>query len=59
MLKNNCKCADCHDCSDCISGSNQEEGTYICKNCGQKVYLESIKSLPSCPRCGNQIFTKL
>lgn len=39
-----------------FAGDKQTEGTYVCKNCGKKVYLENGKVLPNCPRCYNKIF---
>lgn len=40
------------------TGSFAEEGTYICKNCGQKLFLNNEEKLPVCPRCGHSVFTK-
>lgn len=52
----NCKNCDCH--KDYSSGTKQVQGTYSCKNCGQKVYLDCDRALPNCPKCGANIFTK-
>ncbi len=41
-----------------FSNTIQDEGVYVCKNCGKKVYIENKKRLPTCPKCGSQIFTK-
>ena len=41
-----------------ISGSVQKQGVYVCKNCGQKLFLENTKILPVCKKCGSCIFTK-
>ena len=35
-----------------------EEGIYICKNCGQKLFLSRGEKLPVCSRCGHSVFTK-
>ena len=40
------------------SKTMQEEGVYACYNCGQKVYLETKSILPTCPKCGYNLFTK-
>lgn len=40
------------------SGTFQKEGIYICKNCGQKLFLSSEKKLPVCTKCGQSVFTK-
>lgn len=40
------------------SKTMQEEGVYVCYNCGQKIYLETKSILPTCPKCGYNLFTK-
>ena len=40
------------------AGSFLEEGIYICKNCGQKLFLNKGEKLPVCSRCGHSVFTK-
>lgn len=42
----------------CFSGDKQDEGFYVCENCGQKVYLNDGDTLMDCPRCTNKTFTK-
>lgn len=45
-------------CEKCVCGTEQDAGCYCCCNCGQKVYLDEKSTLPPCPRCTNQTFTK-
>lgn len=40
------------------SGDFEDEGIYVCKNCGQKLFLSSGEKLPNCKRCGFSVFTK-
>ena len=40
------------------SGSVAPEGTYICKNCGQKLFMQKSSVLPVCSKCGNSVFTR-
>ena len=40
------------------AGSFCEEGIYICKNCGQKLFLSRGEKLSVCSRCGDSVFTK-
>jgi predicted RNA-binding Zn-ribbon protein involved in translation (DUF1610 family) len=35
------------------AGSDASAGTYACTNCGYELQVESTKSLPPCPSCGN------
>lgn len=39
-------------------GSEVEKGTYKCCNCGQIVNLDKKSTLPPCPNCTNQTYTK-
>lgn len=41
------------------TGEKPGEGTYYCKNCGQKVVLDDWNdTLPPCPKCGKTEFRK-
>ena len=40
------------------AGNFFEEGIYICKNCGQKLFLSRVEKLPVCSKCGHFVFTK-
>ena len=42
----------------CFAGEKQDEGFYVCENCGQKLYLNDGDILMDCPRCDNKTFTK-
>jgi rubrerythrin len=35
------------------AGSDVSAGTYQCTNCGYDLGVQSTKSLPPCPSCGN------
>jgi hypothetical protein len=35
------------------AGSDVSAGTYRCTNCGNTIDVDSIRSLPPCPRCAN------
>jgi len=39
-------------------GTTVEQGTYKCCNCGQIVQMDSNSTLPPCPNCTNQTYTK-
>lgn len=41
-----------------FAGDRQQEGFYVCENCGQKLYLNENDVLMDCPRCTNKTFTK-
>lgn len=32
-------------------GSNVSSGTYKCTNCGYELGVQSVESLPPCPKC--------
>lgn len=53
MANNECKCGE-----KCVCGTTQNSGCYVCCNCGQKVYLDDGQTLPPCPKCSNQTYTK-
>lgn len=42
----------------CACGSMQSSGHYTCCNCGNKLYLSDNQSLPKCPRCDHEMYTK-
>ena len=33
-------------------GSDVSAGTYRCTNCGNRISVQSVESLPPCPSCG-------
>jgi Zn finger protein HypA/HybF involved in hydrogenase expression len=33
-------------------GSDVSAGTYRCTNCGNTIDVQSVESLPPCPKCG-------
>jgi predicted nucleic acid-binding Zn-ribbon protein len=33
-------------------GSDVSAGTYRCTNCGNTIDIQSVESLPPCPKCG-------
>jgi Zn finger protein HypA/HybF involved in hydrogenase expression len=33
-------------------GSDVSAGTYRCTNCGNELQIQSVESLPPCPKCG-------
>jgi predicted RNA-binding Zn-ribbon protein involved in translation (DUF1610 family) len=35
------------------AGSDVSAGTYECTNCGNRIEVGSIQSLPPCPECQN------
>ncbi len=35
------------------TGSDVSAGTYRCTNCGETIQVNSVDSLPPCPKCGN------
>ena len=41
-----------------FANTEQNQGVYVCKNCGQKIFIEDKTKLPYCPKCGGKIFTK-
>ncbi len=41
------------------TGEKPGKGTYICKNCGQKVVLnDNSDALPPCPKCDHTEYRK-
>ncbi len=40
------------------TGETVTAGTYYCTNCGQKMEMEDGQTMPPCPRCSNNGFTK-
>ena len=56
-MKKQCECGECN-LKNLKTGTMQVRGTYSCDNCGQKVYLDAEKTLPKCPKCGFDVFTK-
>jgi len=41
------------------TGEKPGKGTYICRNCGQKVILDdNTDTLPPCPKCDKTDFYK-
>jgi Zn finger protein HypA/HybF involved in hydrogenase expression len=39
------------------SGSDVSAGTYRCTNCGNEIQVQSVQSLPPCPKCQNNQYT--
>ena len=35
------------------TGSDVSAGTYRCTNCGETIQVNSVDSLPPCPKCSN------
>lgn len=35
------------------SGSDVSAGTYSCTKCGYDLQVQSVQSLPPCPKCAN------
>jgi len=35
------------------AGSDVSAGTYSCTNCGETIDVQSVQSLPPCPKCNN------
>lgn len=40
------------------TGETPGKGTYYCTNCGQKIELEDGQTMPPCPKCTNNGFTR-
>ncbi|MEG1500088.1 MAG: hypothetical protein RR400_03380 [Clostridia bacterium] len=46
--------------SNCKTGTKQNKGEFKCCNCGTCVCLDQNNStLPPCPSCGNDTFSKI
>ena len=50
--------ANCETIVTYFANTFQNVGLYVCKNCGQKLFLEKSQILPKCQKCGNNSFTK-
>ena len=33
------------------TGSDVSAGTYVCADCGEQIQVQSVQSLPPCPKC--------
>ena len=41
-----------------IAGETTHTGIYTCTNCGKKILINRISSLPNCPVCNNFEYTE-
>jgi len=53
------RCQDGRMADPVPAGSDVSSGTYQCTNCGYRLQVRSIKSLPPCPECSNGHFEAL